>query len=202
MAEMASIAGHAHTHMQALSKAGVPMMVLGVDLSLASTGIAAIGDTGNIFTDRIVPGNMKGHARLAHIINQLIGWLPSSSSSELAVIEGLSFGSFDRNGEQAGLSWMVRHALWKRHIPYALVSPSQRMIYAVGNGRADKDRVLAATIKRYPQADIGGNDEADALLLAAIGARHLGRPIESEPLPQTHLRALDKVAWPELDVKV
>jgi crossover junction endodeoxyribonuclease RuvC len=174
-------------------------VVIGLDLSLTSTGMAGINGYQEVFTDRIVPSKSEtGHNRLRRITLGLHRWI--SSRTELAVIEGLSFGSFDRNGEQAGLAWMVRHSLWKRGIPYALVSPSQRMIYAVGNGRADKDRVLAATIKRYPQAEIGGNDEADALLLAAMGARHLGRPIESEPLPQTHLRALTKVAWPELDV--
>jgi Holliday junction resolvasome RuvABC endonuclease subunit len=175
--------------------------IYGIDLSLTSTGVASISGPMGIFTDRTIPRKIfTSHERLAYILSELFMWI--SPHAELVVIEGLSFGSFDRNGEQAGLSWMVRHAMWKRDIPYALVSPSQRMIYAVGNGRADKDRVLAATIKRYPQAEIGGNDEADALLLAAIGARHLGRPIETEPLPQTHLRALDKVAWPEMDVKV
>lgn len=32
-------------------------------------------------------------------------------------------------------------------------------------------------------------------VLAAMGARNLGSPIE-ESLPQSHLRALEKVAWP------
>lgn len=41
-----------------------------------------------------------------------------------------------------------------------------------------------------------GNDEADALVLAAMAHRHLGHPIDE--LPKTHLAAMDKIRWPGL----
>ena len=69
-------------------------------------------------------------------------------------------------------------------------------MYGTGKGNAGKDEVMLATARRYTnQAEVANNDQADALVLAAMGARHLGAPIE-ESLPQSHLRALDKVAWP------
>jgi hypothetical protein len=40
----------------------------------------------------------------------------------------------------------------------------------------------------------GGEDEADALVLAAMGADWLD--ILSVTMPQTHRKALDAVAWP------
>ncbi len=51
---------------------------------------------------------------------------------------------------------------------------------------------VAAAIRRYPAWDITGNDVGDAVVLAALGARLLGHPID-EPMPATHLRALAKL---------
>jgi crossover junction endodeoxyribonuclease RuvC len=51
-------------------------------------------------------------------------------------------------------------------------------------------------IRRYPDVDVDGNDVADALVLAAIGCRHLGSPLE-ESLPANHLAAMNKIRWPE-----
>ena len=42
--------------------------------------------------------------------------------------------------------------------------------------------------------DVTNNNEADALVLAAMGADHLGAPLVD--LPQTHRAALDAVQWP------
>ena len=79
--------------------------------------------------------------------------------------------------------------------PILTVPPPTRAMFATGRGNAGKDEVLAAAIRRYPAWGIAGNDIADATVLAAIGARLLGHPLE-ESLPQTHLRALNKLALP------
>ncbi|GMA22268.1 hypothetical protein GCM10025864_44320 [Luteimicrobium album] len=57
--------------------------------------------------------------------------------------------------------------------------------------------MLAAVIRRHPTVDITGNDEADALILAAMGARHLGHPIDD--VPATHLAAMNGGQWPDLE---
>lgn len=46
-----------------------------------------------------------------------------------------------------------------------------------------------------PDAD---NNQADALVLAAMGADHYGTPLVE--LPKAHREALEKVAWPDLTV--
>ena len=161
--------------------------VVGLDLSLTSTGVAS--NYG--WTDRIRT-KLTGHERLQHILDEIAAY---TASADLVVIESLAFHGHDTEGASAGLAWLVRHRLWWKGKHYALVTPGQRMIYATGTGRADKDQVLAAVIRRYPAFDVASNDEADALILAAMGARHLGHPIDD--LPLTHLRALDKVTWPE-----
>ena len=75
------------------------------------------------------------------------------------------------------------------------VPPSCRAKYATGKGNAGKDEVLLAASRRYPHAPIVGNDDADAVVLAAIGARLLGEPVE-DSLPKTHLDALAKLTLP------
>jgi crossover junction endodeoxyribonuclease RuvC len=79
----------------------------------------------------------------------------------------------------------------------AEVPPATLKKYICSRGNAPKDQVLAAASKRYPHIDITGNDVADAVVLAAIGARHLGFPIEESP-PRANLAALDKINWPEV----
>src|SRR5690606_1478975 len=81
-------------------------------------------------------------------------------------------------------------------IPYAIVSPTSLKKYVTGRGNASKDEVLAAAIRRWPDAAINGNDEADAYALRAMGLDHLGHPVAD--VPKTHRDALAKVAWPEV----
>ena len=69
-----------------------------------------------------------------------------------------------------------------------VVPPKTRAKYATGNGGADKRAVLAAVRAAYPQFTIRNDNEADAVVLAAIGARSLGHPIDD--LPASHLAAL------------
>jgi crossover junction endodeoxyribonuclease RuvC len=77
-----------------------------------------------------------------------------------------------------------------------VVPPATLKTYATGKGNASKDAVLAAVVKRYPGWAVTGNDVADAVVLMAMGARLLGHPLESS-LPQSHLRALDKLTLPQ-----
>ena len=79
------------------------------------------------------------------------------------------------------------------------VPPTVVKKYATGKGGgpdSSKDQVLAAVIRRYPAVDVTGNDEADALVLAAMGARWAGHPID-DPLPVLQTTAMAKVAWPD-----
>jgi crossover junction endodeoxyribonuclease RuvC len=58
--------------------------------------------------------------------------------------------------------------------------------------------VLTDVVRRYVGAAgtvLRGNDEADALVLAAMGSRHLGQPLEGS-LPAAHLGAMAGAKWP------
>jgi Holliday junction resolvasome RuvABC endonuclease subunit len=170
---------------------------VGLDLSLTSTGVAVIpGDQIRVVrvTSKPVPKATSDDTafRLDGIVDGILAHIPASDATFVAV-EGPSFGS---SGSAAhvlgGLWWMVRHALRVEGLDVVIVPPSVVKKYATGKGNAPKDQVLAAVIRRYPDVNVTGNDEADALVLAAIRARHTGHPIE-ETLPVAQASAAEKV---------
>lgn len=169
-------------------------IVVGLDLSLTGTGVA--GSAG--WTDVIRPSaKLRGHNRLHHVRAAVLEMIPADIA--MVVVEGPSYGnqgSSRQSGhhERAGLWWLVTHALWTRDIAYAVASPASRAKYATGKGNAGKADVIRETTRRFGWF-AGGEDEADALVLAAMGADWLGHPLA--PMPATHRRALDNVRWPD-----
>jgi hypothetical protein len=103
--------------------------------------------------------------------------------------------------DRSGLWWLVVNGLFANDVPVVEITPNQRAKYATGKGTDDKDKVLAAVIRRYPDVDVTGNDVADALALAAMGRRRLGRPLE-ESLPKPNLEVMDKVRWPVDEIPI
>lgn len=171
--------------------------ITGLDLSLTSTGAAVIeGARVGLTCIRPDPG-AGDHPRIDFIRSRV--W-HLAELADLVVIEGPSYGSVTgKQHERAGLWWICARMLWRAGIPYAVVVPAALKKYALGKGSGKgtgKDQVLAAAIRRYPMADADGNDVADALVLAAMGADHLGCPLA--PVPQAHRAALAGVKWPRL----
>lgn len=176
-----------------------PPRVVGLDLSLTSSGVAVIKG-GDVGLARVQPGDkLGGHARIDYVRAHVWG-LTGPDETDLVVIEGPSYGSVTgKQHERAGLWWIVTRMLWRAGTPYAVVVPAALKKYALGKGSGkgtDKDQVLAAVVRRYPTADVDGNDVADALVLAAMGADHLGCPLA--PVPQANRAALAGVSWPAL----
>jgi Holliday junction resolvasome RuvABC endonuclease subunit len=171
--------------------------VIGLDLSLTCTGVAGIGWTETIKP----PAKLRGPERLDHIMT---GVHEFTRNADLVVVEGPSYGNQGQqrqsgHHERAGLWWLVAHALWRWEVPYAVASPASRAKYATGRGNAAKADVIREVTRRFPWF-VGGEDEADAAVLAAMGADHLGVPMAT--MPATHRAALDAVKWPDLLVAV
>lgn len=171
-------------------------VVIGLDLSLRSTGIA-----GAHWAETLHGPKLADDATDAERWRRIrrMRWLVVEHLGEpdLVVLEGPSYGSNDPSAdERDALWWLVRGALVTREIPVAKVAPATLKVYATGNGRAKKADVLADVRGRRPDVPLANDNEADALVLAAMGLDHLGQaPVE---LPQTHRRALDGVRWPAL----
>lgn len=170
------------------------MKIVGLDLSLTSTGVAVVSDCG--YTTNTLKPTTTGHQRLRWLQQQIS---ERTLTATLVVIEGPSYGSTagqKGHHERAGLWWMVTHELWAWSIPTAIAPPAAVKRYATGKGNAGKDEVLAAVIRRFADFEGSSNDAADALVLAALGADHHGMPIVD--MPQAHRAALGAVAWPEV----
>lgn len=179
-------------------------VVLGLDLSLTATGVALVVD-GKLTDGDTVESKGKAKASLSQRAARLLG-LHSSIIGiyeefvpDLVVIESPSYGSqVGQQHDRSGLWWLVTSALESSRVGLvATVTPNGRAKYATGKGNANKDAVLAAVIRRYePRGwEIENNNVADAVVLAAMGSRHLGEPVEAS-LPQDHLAAMDGAAWP------
>lgn len=177
---------------------------VGIDTSLTSTGLAAAGARVGLHRMR---SSGKADATLAQRVgraDRLAGEIVLTTlryKPDLVVIEAPSYGSVNgRPHDRSGLWWLVVFALVQGHGLHVMeVPPTNRIKYATGKGSgplADKDVVLANVIRRYTDYDVTGNDQADAVLLAAIGKRLLGEPIEAN-LPALNLTALDKLSLPK-----
>lgn len=172
------------------------MKVLGLDLSLTSTGVARYDPAGILpyTTNRLkTPDKLRGHPRLQWIRGHI---RTAADLADYVIVEGPAFGAKGSAYHQlAGLWWLITHDLWNLGKPVAVAPPAQIKRFATGKGSAGKDEVLSAVVRRYPDFK-GGNDEADALVAAALVAEKFGCPIV--PVPKTHLTALDGVEWADI----
>lgn len=185
------------------------MSVVGLDLSLTSTGMAALFYLGDavIKLDRVQTVGRKGdcltvrNERLC-AIQMAVADFVDEANADLVVIENPSYGSrYGSQHDRSGLWWLIVSTIQSWGTPVATVPPLSRAKYATGKGRDDKQAVFDAVVSTYDVpdlADLGwkkGNDMADALVLAAMGSRHLGYPVEND-LPAKNLEAMDGAAWP------
>lgn len=178
------------------------MRVVGLDLSLTGTGLAdaagmvvEVARFGSPADDRTVAGRSR---RLRHLAGRIHDRILLAGRPDLVVVESPAYSSSTGKAhDRSGLWWLVVARLTGSGVVVVEVTTQHLKMYATGRGTGvDKDDVLAAVVRRYPGVNVGKNDEADALVLAAMGRRYLGDPIEGL-LPQTHLRAMTRVAWPK-----
>ncbi len=170
------------------------MRILGVDPSLTSTGLATVdGGCDSIKTNpRDWPDDLQ---RLRYIAHTILG-RAFSANVDVVVMEGLAFASrTGKASDRAGLHWLIRDRLERRY-PVVIVPPTTRAKYATGKGNAGKDAVLIAVVQRFP-IYVSDNNEADAVVLLAMGLDHYGTPLAA--VPAVNRTALQAVTWPEIE---
>lgn len=170
------------------------MKVVGLDLSLTSTGYAA---PDRLATYRFKPSAKHTPKQDSAVALRLprLRWLTTQILDQLVidmpthvVVEGPSHGSIGgHEHERGGFWWRIIEACDDAGIEILIATPTMLKKFATGKGNADKDIVLGATYSRFPWFK-GGNDEADALWAAAMGYELLGHSVVA--LPQPHLDAL------------
>ena len=176
--------------------------VIGLDLSLTATGVCVITDGKvQVSTVKSKPDGLEVSdfaRRCRGIVDGIAAEIYACDpETALIVVEGLSLHSKSSSLDRIFASWyLILSDLFDRFGQEAVrISPNQRALYATGLGNASKDAVLLSAAKRYPEIPIKDNNQADALVIAAMGARFLGHPLEAS-LPVKNLTAMDAISWP------
>ncbi|MCG0066266.1 hypothetical protein L0F81_23740 [Streptomyces tricolor] len=167
--------------------------VAGLDISLTGTGIATLGGTIRVpTTGRRRDTILQRRTRMRHIRDTV---LTEVGTVDLACVEGPSHHSVGGSvWDRGGLWWLIIDGLCARSIPVAVIPPMSRAKYATGKGGSRKAAVLAAAQHRYG-AILPTDDEADALILRAMGLDWLGVPLAE--VPEGHRAALAGCQWPD-----
>lgn len=198
--------------------------VAGLDLSLTHTGVAVLRtDTERPRLASVLSSPMKTAERdgapyaglldrrnriqsiAARTVRHATDGLTEDDDAPLFVIEAPLYGAAPAGSaamwDRMWLFGLVTHTLFKRGLVVE-VSTTTLKRYATGSGGSGRNRaantktpVLAALPRMFPAEFVDDDNEADALVLAAMGARHLGWA--REPSPQrVNPAALDSVLWP------
>lgn len=175
---------------------------LGLDLSLTAAGWAVVRETG--IECGLVKSTGKRGDSLEQRFDRLKGLLGSLQlpihEDTVVVIEQPSYASVGgSHHDRSGLWWMVVNYYLELGYRVAEVPPATLKKFATGKGNAGKDEMLAAAIRRYPDAAVANNNTADAVHLAAMGSRWRGLPQEEDTVKIGE--AMAAVWWPDKEEK-
>lgn len=141
-------------------------------------------DTGWAIKDRLssevqygslsdVPG--RDVERLDHVLQEVLRRVDGGT---LVILEDFAYAQPLVAHQLGGLSYLVRHALYKNEIPYLLVGPKQRCKFCTGNGNSKKEHVLRDVFIRYGLR-VDNNNAADAIVL-----NHVGQALAGWEIPE------------------
>lgn len=168
------------------------MELMGLDLSLTSTGYSINQETGVISTAS------KGPERLTRISNEIID-IVMSTSIDAVILEGYSFASRNSQAHSIGeLGGVVRMCLWQRGVSYVEVPPTCRAKFATGKGNASKNEVISAISAKtnIVWSGPGADDRCDAWILEQMGKCFLN--MSDYEWPKQNMEAMGKVDWSPL----
>lgn len=170
----------------------VAPVVVGLDLSIAATGVATPHGV-----ETIKLAAKLGDSRLqilADKVEELVvpripaPYLPA----ELVVIEG-----YVTRSPAASVLGLVHGAVRTRlldlGVPYLLVPPATLKKYATGKGTGDKTAMAIAALKRAGR-EFGDDNQCDAWWLSVLGLDLLGHPIVD--IPKTQRAAIQGLQLP------
>jgi crossover junction endodeoxyribonuclease RuvC len=163
--------------------------VIGLDLSLTSTGMAIVGEEFTIQTKE------KGMERIDYIADIVLAE-SSQFSDPYFIIEGYAFAKKGSHAHAQGeLGGVIRHAIWKLGWPYVDVPPTVRAKFATGKGNASKSEVVSAVSAKTGKVfeGRGADDMADAWILREMGLVYFGEG--QFEWPAKNMEAMEKVEW-------
>ena len=172
----------------------LPPHVIGLDLSMTSSGVCTISLDYMTEATKIVTRAIKSQPapvaertpntrarRLGDIVRSIrtdiVRVLP-----EIAVVESPVPNRKMKSAmllERGAVYWMTLDVLDAMGVEIIEVAPRERALYATGDGAADKVSVAASMVAEHDM-QFETDDECDAFVLAMIGARLLGKPLDRE----------------------
>lgn len=166
------------------------MRIIALDLSLTRSGWAGpfLRLSGVLVPPR---GQDRGMARLRWIRDQVIA---KCAGADVVAIEGYAYGSARGASQQHSLGELggvVRLALFEAGIHYVDVAPATLKKFATGKGNANKELMLAESIRRLGYSGSDSN-EADALWMLNLMLTLHGQP-EAVAVPKVHMDAIAKL---------
>mgnify|MGYP001943527186 FL=1 len=180
--------------------------VLGLDVSLSSTGVAHLyydPAGGEWFHDVCtLPTAPTGNNpsalrdRMALLRTKVA---EAATSADLIVIEGGAFMTKTAHAHTlAGVWWLIYDKLIRMETaPVVVIPPAQLKKFITGKGSAGKIAVAAEVARAWPSINIGNSgDICDALGLATIGAAIMGLP---QPLELNDGRGMVLASRPGLE---
>lgn len=152
--------------------------------------------TGRSVTKTLAPKGLRSHERIEFVLREVV---EITRDADYVGIEGLAYSAPSAvRDEIDGMHWAVRHQVWRRRIPYAILPPTNVKDYTTGNGAAGKLEMVKAMRSAFPAMRLtDSNDEADALAIAAMVCRFKGQIIDAHVLRWAH--ALDGCSWADQD---
>ena len=169
------------------------MKLMGLDLSLSSTGISMNSVTS------VIRSKAKGAERLSEVTKSILHEC-LKNEIDCVVIEGYSFASRSGQAFSIGeLGGCIRMTLFECNIPIIEVPPTCRAKFATGRGNASKGEVISAISAKTGIIFSGasGNDECDAWVLEHMALTYLGK--SQYVWTKEQLSALDKIDWSQMD---
>lgn len=155
-------------------------IVVGLDLSLTSTGVVVLHND-KIVEQKVVRSSPVGPLpvdeakRLNTISEQVLALVPDTA--ELVAIEGIGFSISKTTAiaQLAAINYITRIGLMKRGISFVIVYPTTLKKFITEKGNSQKDLVMLEIYKQYGHS-LTDNNIADAFVLATIGQSLLGKP--------------------------
>ena len=175
------------------------LQVLGIDPSLTCTGVAIVGESLTVAATRF-PTQAGDNSlddirtRVRYVVGSVLRFAPTECFTVIEAPYIPKHGS-GQVLERAWLFGMLVDQLTLRG-PVVRVRAKTRAKYATSNGNADKKAVLEAIRTAFPHVGVRDDNEADAIALAAMGARYLGQPFDG-PISKKQQEAMTAVVWPD-----
>jgi crossover junction endodeoxyribonuclease RuvC len=148
------------------------MNIIGIDLSLAGTGMCLLRDGGRELRTINTTAKTRTEDRLATIRRAIA---QECGCMDAVIIEGLSYGSVGgAQAERSALHWMVRVDLYQLGVPYVVVTPMSLKKFVCGTAKAEKSMMIREVFRRWG-VEAANDNEADAAALAHLGLVYYGQ---------------------------